>query len=71
VSPFPGDRMPGASDAPAYPWVTSLDVRFRPLERIDMPELVAACTDRRLNQTLCRVNNGGDRRHRPDRRLAR
>jgi len=39
-----------------YPYVTRLDVKFGPLERIDVPALVAACTDRWYNQTLCRVN---------------
>jgi len=34
-----------------------LNVLFPPLERIDVPALVAACTDRWYNQTLCRVND--------------
>jgi len=42
--------------APTYPYVTHLDVRFPPLERIDVPALVRACTDQWYNQTLCRVN---------------
>jgi mannose-6-phosphate isomerase-like protein (cupin superfamily) len=42
--------------APAYPYVTRLDVKFGPLERIDVPALAAACTDRWFNQTLTRVN---------------
>jgi mannose-6-phosphate isomerase-like protein (cupin superfamily) len=41
----------------AFPYATHLDVRFRPLERVDVPALVAACTDRWYNQTLCRVND--------------
>ena len=45
-----------AGRAPTYPYVTRLDVRFAPLERIDVPELVRACTDQWYNQTLCRVN---------------
>ena len=45
-----------AGSAPAYPYVTHLDVRFPPLERIDVPALVRACTDQWYNQTLCRVN---------------
>lgn len=50
--------MPEATgDAPAYPYVTHLDVKFGPLERLDVPALVAACTDRWYNQTLCRVND--------------
>jgi len=43
--------------APSYPYVTHLDVRFPPLERIDVPALVHACTDQWYNQTLCRVND--------------
>ena len=43
--------------APAYPYSTHLDVKFGPLERIDVPALVAACTDRWYNQTLCQVND--------------
>ena len=48
--------MPDASQ-PAYPYVTKLDVMFGPLEMIDLPALLAACTDRWYNQTLCRVND--------------
>jgi hypothetical protein len=46
-----------SGEAPAYPYSTHLDVKFGPLERIDVPALVAACTDRWYNQTLCRVND--------------
>ena len=42
---------------PDYPYATHLDVKFGPLELIDLPELVAACTDQWYNQTLCRVND--------------
>jgi hypothetical protein len=42
---------------PDYPYATHLDVKFGPLELIDVPELVAACTDQWYNQTLCRVND--------------
>lgn len=40
-----------------HPYTTHLNVLFPPLERIDVPALVAACTDRWYNQTLCRVND--------------
>jgi mannose-6-phosphate isomerase-like protein (cupin superfamily) len=54
------DPIPGPSGdtaaAPAYPYVTHLDVRCGPLERIDVTALARACTDRWYNQTLCRVN---------------
>lgn len=42
---------------PEYPYVTRLDARYGPLEVVDVPALVAACTDRWFNQTLCRVND--------------
>jgi mannose-6-phosphate isomerase-like protein (cupin superfamily) len=45
-----------AGGAPTYPYATHLDIRFSPLERIDVPGLVRACTDQWYNQTLCRVN---------------
>jgi hypothetical protein len=40
-----------------YPYATHLDIRFAPLCVVDVPELVARCTDRWYNQTLCRVND--------------
>jgi mannose-6-phosphate isomerase-like protein (cupin superfamily) len=40
-----------------YPYVTHLDIRYGPLEVVDLPALVAACTDRWFNQTLARVND--------------
>jgi mannose-6-phosphate isomerase-like protein (cupin superfamily) len=46
--------MPDPQD---YPYSTHLDVLYPPLERIDVPALVAACTGRWYNQTLCRVND--------------
>ena len=42
---------------PRYPYATHLDVRFGPLEVVDVQALVDACTDRWYNQTLCRVND--------------
>jgi mannose-6-phosphate isomerase-like protein (cupin superfamily) len=39
-----------------YPYVTHLNVLYDSLEVVDVPTLVAACTDRWYNQTLCRVN---------------
>jgi mannose-6-phosphate isomerase-like protein (cupin superfamily) len=42
---------------PEYPYVTHLNVHYPPLEVVDVPALVAACTDRWYNQTLCRVND--------------
>lgn len=40
-----------------YPYATHLNVFYDPLELVDVPTLVAACTDRWYNQTLCRVND--------------
>ncbi|HZT41443.1 MAG TPA: cupin domain-containing protein [Chthonomonadaceae bacterium] len=34
-----------------------LDVKFAPLELIDIPALVEACEEPWYNQTLCRVND--------------
>ncbi len=48
---------PQAPPRPEYPYATHLDVRYPPLEVVDVPALVAACTDRWYNQTLCRVND--------------
>jgi hypothetical protein len=39
-----------------FPYTTHLNVLYGPLELVDIPALVAACTDRWYNQTLCRVN---------------
>ncbi len=40
-----------------YPYATYLNTYYAPLERIDVQELAAACTDPWYNQTLCRVND--------------
>jgi mannose-6-phosphate isomerase-like protein (cupin superfamily) len=45
------------ADAKSYPYATHLNEHFKPLELVDVPALVAACTDRWYNQTLCRVND--------------
>jgi mannose-6-phosphate isomerase-like protein (cupin superfamily) len=53
------DARPQPSPAPptGYPYATHLDVRYRPLEVVDVQALVDACTDEWYNQTLCRVND--------------
>ena len=38
-------------------YAINLDARYGPLEVVDVPALVAACTDPWYNQTLCRVND--------------
>ncbi len=47
------ESVPPAS----YPYVTHLNILYPPLEVVDVPALVAACTDRWYNQTLCQVND--------------
>ncbi|HSQ57468.1 MAG TPA: cupin domain-containing protein [Gemmata sp.] len=44
-------------EKPNYRYATHLNVLFPPLEVVDIPALVAACTDEWYNQTLCRVND--------------
>lgn len=41
----------------SYPYDTHLDIKFGPLERMDIQELVDACAHPWYNQTLCRVND--------------
>ncbi|BBB47189.1 cupin domain-containing protein [Pelolinea submarina] len=41
----------------SYPYVTKLDVKYPPLTVVDVPAMVAACTDSWFNQTLCKVND--------------
>ncbi len=45
------------SNPQAYPYKTHLNVLYQPLEIVDVPALVAACTDEWYNQTLTRVND--------------
>src|SRR5436305_1605637 len=41
----------------SYPYATHLNVQYAPLEVVDVPALVAACTHPWYNQTLTRVND--------------
>jgi mannose-6-phosphate isomerase-like protein (cupin superfamily) len=41
----------------AYPYATFLNVLYEPMEVVDVPALVAACTHDWYNQTLCQVND--------------
>ena len=43
-------------NAKSYPYDTHLNVLYPPLEVVDVPALVAACTHPWYNQTLCQVN---------------
>jgi mannose-6-phosphate isomerase-like protein (cupin superfamily) len=40
-----------------YPYATHLDIRYAPLEVVDIPALVDAVRDKWYNQTLCQVND--------------
>ena len=46
-----------ADDPKNYPYDTHMDVRYEPLELIDVSALAAACTHPWYNQTLCQVND--------------
>ena len=49
------ERAPrGAAE---YPYVTKLEVRYGPLEVVDVSALAGACTDRWYNETLVKVND--------------
>jgi mannose-6-phosphate isomerase-like protein (cupin superfamily) len=39
------------------PYVINTDIRFGPLQRIDVRELAGACKHRWFNQSLCGVND--------------
>jgi mannose-6-phosphate isomerase-like protein (cupin superfamily) len=39
-----------------YNYVTKLDVKFKHLEKIDVPKMVEDCKDKWFNQTLTQVN---------------
>ena len=43
--------------ADTYPYATHLDIRYEPLEIVDVPALIDAVRDSWYNQTLCRVND--------------
>jgi mannose-6-phosphate isomerase-like protein (cupin superfamily) len=45
------------SDSQDFPYATHLNEYYGSQEIVDLPALVAACTDRWYNQTLCRVND--------------
>jgi mannose-6-phosphate isomerase-like protein (cupin superfamily) len=44
------------SAAKSFPYETHLDIRYKPLELIDVQELADAVTHKWFNQTLCEVN---------------
>ena len=40
-----------------YSYVTRLDIKFKQLERINIPTMVNECKDKWFNQTLTKVND--------------
>lgn len=44
------------NESSKYPYVNHMNVKYRPLEVVDVPKLVDTCTDRWYNQSLSRVN---------------
>jgi mannose-6-phosphate isomerase-like protein (cupin superfamily) len=40
-----------------HPYATFLDIKFPPLEVVDVPSVVGAVRDQWFNQTLCKVND--------------
>jgi mannose-6-phosphate isomerase-like protein (cupin superfamily) len=49
------------SERAEHPYVNHMDIKFEHLELVDVPALVAACTDRWYNQTLAEVNDSAIR----------
>ena len=45
------------SEQQDYPYATYLDIKFSPLQLVNVPALVKACTEKWYNQTLCKVND--------------
>jgi mannose-6-phosphate isomerase-like protein (cupin superfamily) len=45
------------TDSNAYLYKTYLNVLYEPLQVVDVPALIEACTDEWYNQTLTRVND--------------
>lgn len=50
------EMSPIQKRSPDYPYVTHMDIRFKPLELIDVQKVVDEVTDPWFNQTLCAVN---------------
>jgi mannose-6-phosphate isomerase-like protein (cupin superfamily) len=49
--------MKTGQDQPAFPYDTRLDIKFKPLELVDLQPLVEAVTHPWYNQTLTKVND--------------
>jgi len=44
------------SETQAFPYITNLDIRYAPLERIEEKQIADACPHQWFNQSLCEVN---------------
>jgi len=44
------------SEVQNYPYVTKLDIYYKPLERVEEKKIADACTHQWFNQSLCEVN---------------
>lgn len=42
---------------PDFPYATHLDIKYPPLEVVDIPAVIGAVRDKWFNQTLCQVND--------------
>jgi mannose-6-phosphate isomerase-like protein (cupin superfamily) len=51
------EKSAGSSLEQKYPYATHLDIRYQPLQVVDVQALADAVTDRWFNQTLCKVND--------------
>lgn len=45
------------AEAQAFPYVTQLDIKYQPLERIEEKQLSDECPHQWFNQSLCEVNS--------------
>jgi mannose-6-phosphate isomerase-like protein (cupin superfamily) len=51
-------KQPKVSQMPTeFPYATHLDIKYAPLEVVDLPALIGAVRDKWYNQTLCRIND--------------
>jgi hypothetical protein len=53
---MPNELTPAAPPE-SFPYATHLNIHYKPLELVDVPELVTNCRDAWYNQTLCKVND--------------
>ena len=51
------DFQQSSESTKPYPYVTRLDIKYAPLELVDLQKDIDAVTDRWFNQTLCQVND--------------